>query len=32
MFSRDGKRLVFTGSRNAGAPREHNIFLADWVS
>ncbi len=30
MFSRDGRRLVFTGNRNATAPREQNIFLADW--
>ncbi|MBI3030466.1 MAG: PD40 domain-containing protein [Candidatus Rokubacteria bacterium] len=32
MFSRDGARLVFCGSRNARAPREMNVFLADWVS
>jgi Tol biopolymer transport system component len=32
MFSRDGSRLVFCGSRNAAAPRELNVFLADWVS
>jgi Tol biopolymer transport system component len=31
MFSRDGKRLVFTADRNAGAPREQNIFVADWI-
>jgi hypothetical protein len=30
MFSRDGKRLVFTANRNAAAPREHNVFVADW--
>lgn len=30
MFSRDGKRLVFTANRNAGTPREQNIFVADW--
>ena len=30
MFSRDGTRLVFCGSRNAQAPREMNVFLADW--
>jgi Tol biopolymer transport system component len=32
MFSRDGTRLVFCGSRNRTAPRELNVFLADWVS
>jgi Tol biopolymer transport system component len=32
MFSRDGTRLVFCGSRNARAPREMNVFLADWVA
>ena len=31
MFSRDGARLVFCGNRNAGAPRELNVFIADWV-
>ena len=31
MFSRDGRRLVFTGNRNAAAPREQNVFIADWV-
>ena len=31
MFSRDGRRLVFTGNRNAAAPREQNIFVADWT-
>jgi TolB protein len=31
MFSRDGARLAFCGSRNAQAPREMNVFLADWV-
>ena len=31
MFSRDGRRLVFTGNRNAGAPREQNVFIADWI-
>ena len=30
MFSRDGKRLVFTANRNASAPREQNVFIADW--
>ncbi len=31
MFSRDGGRLVFCGNRGAAAPREYNVFLADWV-
>jgi len=30
MFSRDGRRLVFCGTRNATA-REINVFIADWV-
>lgn len=32
MFSRDGARLVFCGSRNAAVPREMNVFIADWVA
>ena len=32
MFSRDGKRLVFCGSRNAAAPRDLNVFVADWAA
>ncbi|HSF04540.1 MAG TPA: hypothetical protein VLG10_02000, partial [Methylomirabilota bacterium] len=32
MFSRDGARLVFCGNRNAAAPGELNVFLADWVT
>jgi Tol biopolymer transport system component len=32
MFSRDGARLVFCGSRNAQAPREMNVFVADWIA
>ena len=31
MFSRDGRRLVFTANRNAAAPREQNVFIADWT-
>jgi Tol biopolymer transport system component len=31
MFSRDGKKLVWASNRNAKAPRETNIFIADWV-
>jgi len=30
MFSRDGRKLVFCGSRDAQVPREMNVFLADW--
>lgn len=29
MFSRDGRQLVFCGSRNAATPREMNVFVAD---
>ena len=32
MFSRDGTRLVFTANRHASAPREQNVFIADWVA
>jgi Tol biopolymer transport system component len=31
MFSRDGTKLVFCGNRNAQAPREMNVFVADWA-
>jgi TolB protein len=31
MFSRDGAKLVFCASRNASAPRDLNVFVADWV-
>lgn len=31
MFSPDGKKLVFASNRNAKAPHEINIFIADWV-
>ena len=31
MFSRDGTRLIFSATRNAGAPRDINVFVADWV-
>jgi TolB protein len=30
MFSRDGKKLVWASNRNAKAPHETNIFIADW--
>ncbi len=32
MFSRDGTKLVFCATRNASAPREINVFIADWVA
>lgn len=31
MFSRDGSRLVFCSNRGATAPREFNVFVADWA-
>jgi len=31
MFSLDGKKLVWASNRNAKAPHETNIFIADWV-
>jgi Tol biopolymer transport system component len=31
MFTRDGSRLVFSSSRQAGAPRDINVFVADWT-
>jgi Tol biopolymer transport system component len=31
MFSRDGRRLVFCSNRGAPAPREYNVFVADWT-
>jgi hypothetical protein len=31
MFSRDGGRLVFCSNRGAAAPREYNVFVADWA-
>jgi Tol biopolymer transport system component len=31
MFSPDGKKLVWISDRNAKAPGEFNIFMADWV-
>jgi Tol biopolymer transport system component len=30
MFTRDGRRLVFCGNRGAGAPRDLDVFVADW--
>ncbi len=32
MFSRDGTKLVFCGNRNPAAPREINVFIADWAA
>ena len=32
MFWRDGTKLVFCSSRNAAAPRDLNVFVADWVA
>jgi Tol biopolymer transport system component len=32
MFSRDGRQLVFCGTRGAAAPRDINVFIADWVA
>jgi len=31
MFSPDGKKLVWASNRNAKAPGETNVFIADWV-
>lgn len=31
MFSKDGKKIVWASTRNAKAPYEYNIFIADWV-
>jgi TolB protein len=31
MFSPDGKKLLFASNRNAAAPGDTNIFIADWV-
>jgi TolB protein len=31
MFSPDGKKLVWASNRNAKAPHETNIFIADWA-
>ncbi|HZL99758.1 MAG TPA: hypothetical protein VFD43_05845 [Planctomycetota bacterium] len=31
MFSRDGKRLVFSSNRNGSVPHETNVFVAEWV-
>ena len=31
MFSPDGKHLVWISARNAKAPHESNVFVADWA-
>jgi TolB protein len=31
QFSPDGKKLVFVSNRNAKAPHEINVFIADWL-
>ena len=31
MFSPDGTKLVWISDRNASAPKEFNVFLADWI-
>lgn len=31
MFSPDGKKLVFASNRNAAAPGDTNVFIADWI-
>jgi Tol biopolymer transport system component len=31
MFSPDGKKFVWASNRNGKAPRETNVFIADWV-
>jgi Tol biopolymer transport system component len=32
MFSPDGKYLAFSSNRNAKAPHETNVFIADWIA
>ncbi|VDM37420.1 unnamed protein product [Toxocara canis] len=31
MFDRDGKRLVWSSSRNGTSPTDLNLFIADWI-
>jgi TolB protein len=31
MFSPNGKKLVWASNRNAAAPGDTNVFIADWV-
>jgi Tol biopolymer transport system component len=30
MFTRDGRRLVFCSNRGVAAPRDLDVFVADW--
>jgi TolB protein len=30
MFSRNGRRIIFSSNRNNGGTRDTNIFIADW--
>jgi Tol biopolymer transport system component len=32
MFTRDGARLVFCGNRGVAAPRDLDVFVADWTA
>ena len=31
MFSRDGKKFVFSSNRNNGGTHDTNVFIADWI-
>lgn len=31
MFSRDGKKILFSSNRNNGGGHDTNVFIADWV-
>jgi Tol biopolymer transport system component len=31
MFSKDGKKVVFSSNRNNNGTRDTNIFIADWI-
>jgi hypothetical protein len=30
MFSPDGRQLIWASNRHGAAPRETNLFIADW--
>jgi Tol biopolymer transport system component len=32
VFSKDGKKIVFSSNRDAKNPRNTNIFIADFVN
>jgi Tol biopolymer transport system component len=32
MFSRDGRKVVFCSNRRAAAPRDLDVFVADWAA